>query len=99
MLNRITQIDEQVGLIQKIVCDLEDSAHQNSCHFLEGTICHILEHCGDDKLRFVGCRYDFDWKVLLPTLSSFVWTNRWIFFPVAFTLFITITLAIIPEIL
>ena len=33
-----------VGLVQKILCDKDDKAHQNSSHLLVWTICHLL--CG-----------------------------------------------------
>ncbi|CAN0547765.1 unnamed protein product, partial [Ectocarpus sp. 12 AP-2014] len=38
-----------VGLIQLISCDTAGKALQLSCHMLEGTICDIIRHCGDDR--------------------------------------------------
>ena len=35
-------------------------AHQNACHMMEGTICSILNHCGDSRGRFKGCIWKFD---------------------------------------
>ncbi|CAN0497237.1 unnamed protein product, partial [Ectocarpus sp. 12 AP-2014] len=41
--------DDLVGLIQLISCDTAGKALQLSCHMLEGTICDIIRHCGDDR--------------------------------------------------
>lgn len=51
----ITLIDVQVGLIQKISCATPHLSMQLSCHMLEGTLCNLLEHCGDRKKRIAGC--------------------------------------------
>ena len=42
---------------------------------LEGTICHLLNHCGDPQPdRFAYCRYDFSlasaWQMPRPSLGS-----------------------------
>lgn len=95
----ISSVDEQVGLVQKVLCDNEDKAHQNACHLLEGTICHLMKHCGDDMKRFIGCDFQFDWKVILPQLLVFIWANRWVILPTIFICIMTTALALVPEIL
>jgi hypothetical protein len=97
-LDWIAQIDQQVGLVQKILCDLDDKVHQNACHLLEGTICHLLEHCGDSG-RFQGCEFSFDLRALLPTLKTFLNSHRLVLVPVVLTVLIMFLLAIVPEIL
>jgi len=94
----IPQVDQQVGLIQKIMCDASDKSHQNACHLLEGTICHLMRHCGDDKDRFVDCSFSFNFNAVFPSLQRLVWKHRWIVGPVALTVPVIIGLAIVPEI-
>ena len=66
---RMTEVDQQVGLVQKILCDKPEYAHLNSCHMLEGTMCHLLNHCGDKRNRFDYCSFDFDIQAVLYPLS------------------------------
>ena len=96
---RISQIDNQVGLVQQILCDKEEKMHQNSCHLLEGTICHLLQHCGDghNGARFAGCHYEFDWRVIAPTLTSLRGSNCWLFLPLLFCVVVMVALAVVPE--
>lgn len=94
----ITQIDHQVGLIQNIVCDKVEFAHVNACHFLEGTICHLLQHCGDDQERFVDCQYDYNIMAIFPGLWSMFLSRKWIILPICSLIALSIALAIIPEI-
>ena len=54
----VSLVDEQVALVQKISCDKPESGIFMACHLIEGTICHLINNCGDD--RFDGCDYDFD---------------------------------------
>jgi hypothetical protein len=54
----VSLVDEQVALVQKISCDKPESGMFMACHLIEGTICHLINNCGDD--RFDGCDYDFD---------------------------------------
>ena len=96
---RITQVDHQVGLVQKILCDKDDKAHQNSCHLLEGTICHLLQHCGDPKHRFSKCQYDVDIGAVAPSVISFAWAHRWVLSPSALMLTLMVAFAIVPELL
>ncbi|CAM9894670.1 unnamed protein product, partial [Chrysoparadoxa australica] len=51
----VTKVDSQTGLTQHIACRTEEKAAQFSCHLLEGTICELLNHCGDHRGRFTGC--------------------------------------------
>lgn len=96
---RITQVDHQVGLVQKILCDKDELAHQNSCHLLEGTICHLLQHCGDSKHRFSKCEYDVDISAVAPSVISFAWAHRWLLSPTAILLTLMVAFAIVPELL
>lgn len=95
----ITQVDRQVGLIQNILCDYEDKAHQNACHLLEGTICHLLQHCGDDKGRFVGCEYDFDLAAISPGVVSFLRSHSWVILPILLLVIMFLVIAIVPELM
>lgn len=99
LCNRITQVDHQVGLVQKILCDKDELAHQNSCHLLEGTICHLLQHCGDPKHRFSKCEYDVDISAVAPSVISFAWAHRWLLSPTAILLTLMVAFAIVPELL
>uniref|UniRef100_K3WLR8 Fungal lipase-type domain-containing protein n=1 Tax=Globisporangium ultimum (strain ATCC 200006 / CBS 805.95 / DAOM BR144) TaxID=431595 RepID=K3WLR8_GLOUD len=70
----VTMIDAQAGLIQKISCDTPHLSMQLSCHMLEGTVCNLLEHCGDAQGRISSCK--FEHKIasatddLLPKLAA-----------------------------
>ncbi len=93
-------MDQQVGLVQKILCDKSEYAHLNACHMLEGTICHLLQHCGDSRGRFDSCSFNFDIKAALYPLSSIVSNERkWmILFPVMLGT-VMFYLAVLPELL
>lgn len=54
----VTMIDVQAGMIQKIACDTPNLSMQLSCHMLEGTICNLLENCGDPRGRISACRFE-----------------------------------------
>merc|ERR1711957_78993 len=54
--------DSQAGMVQKVGCDRSlagDRLHL-ACHMLEGTICHLLHHCGDHRHRWHKCNYTYD---------------------------------------
>lgn len=95
----LAQVDHQVGLVQRIFCDKDDKAHQNSCHLLEGTVCHILEHCGDKRQRFGSCSFTYDLTAVLPNFLSL--SNSQIAILSSLLLFgpIMIALAVIPELI
>lgn len=95
----LAQVDHQVGLVQRILCDKDDKAHQNSCHLLEGTICHILEHCGDRKRRFASCEFTYDIATLLPTILSLPRSHLVIILTALLLGPLTIALAVIPDIM
>ncbi len=95
---RIPYVDQQVGLIQKIMCDVSEKSHQNACHLLEGTICHLLQHCGDHRNRFLDCHFSFNFDALAPSLQKVLWEQKWIVVPVLTIIPLMITLAIVPEI-
>jgi hypothetical protein len=98
-MNRITQIDDQVGLIQKIMCEKEDKAHQNACHLLEGTICHLLQRCGDQQNRFDNCSFSFDMGIMYPVLQDFVSKHNYVLIPALLVVPAIIILAIVSEML
>lgn len=81
------------------MCDASDKSHQNACHLLEGTICHLLQHCGDERERFLECSFSFNINTVIPFLEELVWTHKWIALPVLFSVPIMTALAIVPEIL
>lgn len=55
----VPMIDTQVGLVQRIGCVDSAKALQNACHMLEGTICELVNHCGDPRGRFSSCQFDY----------------------------------------
>lgn len=97
----ITQIDVQVGLVQHILCDHDSKAHQNSCHLLEGTICHLLKHCGDSRQRFVApyCESSFNIAAVYPGLVAYFSQHRLILLPLILIVLFLILLAIVPEVM
>jgi hypothetical protein len=62
-------------------------------------MCHLLQHCGDDKNRFDRCEYEYNLAALAPSVFSFVWAHRWIVMPVVLVVTLTVALAIVPELL
>ena len=55
----VTMIDAQAGMIQRISCNTPHLSMQLSCHMLEGTLCNLLEHCGDDdRKRIASCAFE-----------------------------------------
>ncbi len=89
------QIDEQVGNVQHIQCD-----HENSffCHLMEGTICHLLSHCGDsDSTRFHRCESSIDFGVVAPSILSFMWTVRFVAGPLLLLALSIFLLAVLPD--
>ncbi|ETV87688.1 hypothetical protein H257_01175 [Aphanomyces astaci] len=54
----VTMIDTQSGLIQRITCDTPHLSMQLSCHMIQGTLCNLLQHCGDDRGRFSSCQFE-----------------------------------------
>ena len=77
-------MDHQVGLIQTIQCDKNEHALENSCHTLEMSLCHLIQHCGDE--RFYNCEYDFS---LSLSVMDFIKTYLWILLPLS-GLFVTL---------
>jgi len=100
-LDWITQVDVQVGLVQQILCDNNDKAHQNACHLLEGTICHLLQHCGDSRRRFQEpfCESTYNIGAVFPSLLAFFTQHRIILFPSMLLALFMILLAVVPEIM
>jgi hypothetical protein len=93
----VTLVDRQVGLVQQILCDKYHAAHLSACHLLEETLCHLINHCGDDYDRFVQCSSTFDLKAIVPHLVSYLYSHTWILVPFVFMFIMMLALAIIPE--
>lgn len=85
--------------MQRIQCDMAAHAHQMACHLLEGTVCHLLEHCGDGRGRFSGCTHEFDIAAVLPSLMQYVHQHRLVLLPLTLLGPIVLGLAIVPELL
>lgn len=85
--------------MQKILCDTPEKAHQNACHLLEGTICHLLKHCGDEQNRFSDCEFSFNINAILPSVIALVMQHRWLFLPPTILGGLMVGLAIIPELM
>ena len=93
-------MDHQVGLVQRILCDKVDSAHLNACHLLEGTVCHLLQHCGDDSKRnLVACDYQFDMTAIAPVVMASMSAHKWIWLPMITFGVCVVALAVVPELL
>jgi len=95
----VSSVDAQVGLVQLITCDKDSQAHMNSCHLLEGTICHLLEHCGDPRGRFTSCEFKFDISALLPSILQIVYKHKLIIVPVLLSIPAVVLLAVVPELI
>lgn len=76
-LDWIPLLDRQVGLVQKVLCERPELAHLHACHVLEGTVCHLLTHCGDHRRRFSGCSFSYDLRSILY-IPELVWGKRWL---------------------
>jgi hypothetical protein len=95
----VSQIDRQVGLVQQILCDKFNVAHLNACHLMEETLCHLVNHCGDQYGRFSRCVSTFDMRALVPSLLSHLWDHIWIILPFVMMFMMMLALAIVPELL
>jgi hypothetical protein len=56
----VQHFDSHGGLVQTMVCDSSASSVQLGCHLLEGAICHLLHHCGDEAERFSACQHLYE---------------------------------------
>ena len=94
-------MDRQVGLVQQIQCEKPSQAHLNACHVLEGTICHLLKHCGDQRNRFDECEFSYDLGsvFLLPALRTWAWERRLLLLPLILLGPMVIALAVLPDLL
>ncbi|RHY33641.1 hypothetical protein DYB32_001473 [Aphanomyces invadans] len=41
-----------------ITCDTPHLSMQLSCHMIQGTLCNLLDHCGDHRRRFASCQFE-----------------------------------------
>jgi hypothetical protein len=72
----ITMIDTQSGLIQRITCDSSHLSMQLSCHMIEGTLCNLLQHCGDPHLRrFASCVFEHKITTLSEDLFDMIFVH------------------------
>jgi len=65
----VQHFDKHGGLIQNVVCDRSQNV-QLGCHMLEGTICHLLQSCGDPDGRFIGCKHEYEPDSLMRWMAS-----------------------------
>jgi hypothetical protein len=89
-----TQIDEQVGSVQNIQCDRDNTFF---CHLMEGTMCHLLQHCGDEAGRFASCETNIDLGVVAPSMFDFIWKNRIFTGPIILLFALMVLLAVLPD--
>lgn len=54
----ISNFDGHGGLVQTITCDGPNADKTMGCHLLEGTLCSLMRHCGDEDEHFATCRQD-----------------------------------------
>merc|ERR1719356_1889731 len=40
-------------------CDQSDKSIAVGCHLIEGAICHLLRHCGDEAKRWATCKHEY----------------------------------------
>ncbi|KAF0696287.1 Aste57867_12985 [Aphanomyces stellatus] len=71
----ITMVDSQSGLIQRITCDTPHLSMQLSCHMIQGTLCNLLDHCGDDRGRFAACEFEHRITSLTEDLFEVVFVD------------------------
>ena len=64
---------------------------------MEGTICHLLQHCGDDANRFASCETNMDLGVVAPSLFEFIWKYRIVTGPVILLFVLIVLLAVLPD--
>jgi len=55
----VQNFDGHGGLVQTMSCDQTQKSVVIGCHLLEGAICHLLRHCGDQAQRFAACQHDY----------------------------------------
>jgi hypothetical protein len=86
-------------MIQKIQCDKPELSHKNACHMMEGTVCHLINHCGDIRKRFESCTFDYDLSPITPTLIKFVSERRLFLVPLILAVPVLLVIAVIPDVL
>ncbi|CAJ1434158.1 unnamed protein product, partial [Effrenium voratum] len=69
----IGNFDGHGGLVQTMLCDQTRQSIAVGCHLLEGAICHLLRHCGDDAERFSVCRHEYQPAHTAMNLARTVW--------------------------
>ncbi|CAM9629153.1 unnamed protein product [Discosporangium mesarthrocarpum] len=90
---------QQVGLIQTITCSTSGKALQLSCHMLEGTLCDLIRHCGDNRGRFTDCKFEYNMSHLFPHVLGYLQNKvTWVVCAVAM-ISIIIALFVVPELL
>ncbi|OQR97765.1 transmembrane protein, partial [Thraustotheca clavata] len=71
----ITMIDTQSGLIQRITCDSSHLSMQLSCHMNEGTLCNLVQHCGDHRGRFSTCSFEHRVSTISEDLFEMIFVD------------------------
>ena len=69
----IGNFDGHGGLVQTMLCDQSKKSIAVGCHLLEGAICHLLRHCGDDAERFDVCRHEYKPGHTVLNIMRTVW--------------------------
>jgi len=62
--------DDHGGLVQMMTCDRSQEDVLFACHMLEGTICHIFDHCGDPRKRWDACTHEYNLKEFVNTTAT-----------------------------
>jgi len=71
----IQNFDGHGGLVQTMNCDQSRSGKSVAvgCHLLEGAICHLLWHCGDEARRFATCQHEYQPTSTAVNVAKSTW--------------------------
>lgn len=69
----IGNFDGHGGLVQTMLCDQSKKSIAVGCHLLEGAICHLLQHCGDEAQRFDICRHEYQPGHQMLNVMHIIW--------------------------
>lgn len=69
----IGNFDGHGGLVQTMLCDQSKKSIAVGCHLLEGAICHLLRHCGDEAQRFDVCRHEYQPGHQMLNVMHIIW--------------------------
>ncbi|CAE8713061.1 unnamed protein product, partial [Polarella glacialis] len=69
----VQNFDGHGGLVQTMMCDQQERSLAVGCHLIEGAICHLLRHCGDQAQRFATCRHEYQPTSTAVALARSLW--------------------------